>query len=218
MPTSASGPAQELKDLVQAARVADRAALPERLPLPGRRVVRRDADAHHGHRRPARRHATRAVSSSPCRTPIRSRRRSPTRSARTSTCSSGSSISPCSVTAIVYGAGGPVVLTVNSAGGDLLDAGSRHERVVRPRRRRLRSPRAPSVRPASASSTCRRAPDGAVVTLKVEKQQVAALGEYLAALLADLPPTRRRVPTEPRARRAGRRRVASRLARRRIRR
>ena len=30
-------------------------------------------------------------------------------------------ISPCSVTAIAYGAGGPAVLTVNSANGTLAD-------------------------------------------------------------------------------------------------
>ena len=45
---------------------------------------------------------TRVESSCACRTPIRSRPPSHTRSARTSTCSSGSSISTCSISAIAY--------------------------------------------------------------------------------------------------------------------
>ena len=49
------------------------------------------------------------------------------------------------------------------------------------------SPPAPSASPASASSTCRRRSGDRQWPGRCEKQQVAALGEYLAAAAADLP-------------------------------
>ena len=82
----------ELKDARQAARVAHRAALPERLPLPGRRVVHRDADPHHRRRSAGLRRAHPgetivAVShADPIKAAVAARASAPT-----STCSSASS-------------------------------------------------------------------------------------------------------------------------------
>ena len=174
------------------------AALPERLPLPGRRVVRRDADPHRRRRRPPAR-----------RPPGRDRRRRLPRRphqggggrtpwAPTSTCSSASSSrrarSPRS----------PTATTARSCSPST-PIGRPRRRWRRHERRRSTSPtstlhgRAPSGRPASASSTSRRATAASVVTLQLEKQQVAALADYLAGLLADLPAARRRGHRRPRA-------------------
>ena len=61
--------------------------------------------------------STRRAWWSPCRTPTRSRPRWPTRMGTHLDLFQRIVISTCSVTAIAYGTGGPVVLTVNSTGG-----------------------------------------------------------------------------------------------------
>ena len=96
-------------------------------------------------------------------------------------------VSPCSVSAVLYGVDGPVVLAVNST-GDLS--------ALAPVMTSYDLP-APEVftagtvgdRRASASSTSRPATATRVVTLRCEKQQVAALAEYFDGLLDDLEPT-----------------------------
>ena len=203
----------------QAARVADGAALPERLPLPdgesfaemqtritgtidklvarhpgGVVVAVSHADPDQGGGRPGARHAPRPLPADRDLAVLGDRDR----------------LRP----------GGPAVLTVNSANGTPRrpEVGC-SERVVRPRRRRLCSPPAPSARPASGSSTCRRARTTSSSACEVEKQQVAALGEYLQRMLADLPqPERSLTSSTVDARRAGRGPVGRRLARRRLRR
>ena len=66
--------------------------------------------------------------------------------------------------------------------------------VLRPRRARSASPPAPSASPGQRVFFLQARAAGEVVPLKCEKQQVAALAEYLAGILADLPvrPTRAR--------------------------
>ena len=82
-----------------------------------------------------------------------------------------------------YRRGGPAVLTVNSVDGDLAWlGGARHERH-RPSTstRRTTSPPAPSGRPASASSICRRARRQPLVTLKARRSRCARWPSISAA-------------------------------------
>ena len=113
-------------------------------------------------------------------------------------------VSPCSVSAVLYGVDGPVVLAVNST-GDLTTpravmtslrpafAGRVHRRHGRAARPARLLPPGPRRRPSSRSSC--------------EKQQVAALAEYFDGLLDDLAPAPygigRRRPRARRARRGG---------------
>ena len=108
----------ELQGAVQAARVAHRAAPPERFPLPRRRVVRRDA-ARIGTAVDRLVAAHPARSSSPCRTPIRSRLRVAQAMGSHLDLFQRIVVSPCSVSAVAYGAGGPQVLCVNSTADGL---------------------------------------------------------------------------------------------------
>ena len=105
------------------------------------------------------------------------------------------------------GATSPTLVAVVSESFDLADA-------------RPSSPPAPSVRPASASSTSRRAGATSVVDLEArEAAGRARSAEYLAAACSPTCPTPTPAPdAAPRARRAGRGRVGRRLARRRLRR
>ena len=153
----------------------------------------------------------------PCRTPTRSRRPSPTPWAPTSTCSSGSSCRRARCRRSLYGVDGPVVLAVNST-GDLAAA-----RPVMSARstcpRRTCSPPARSASPGQRVFYLQARDGELVVTVRCEKQQVAALAEYFAGLLDDLEPTpygdRRR---RPRPRRAVRGDLDRRPHRRRLRR
>ena len=111
----------ELKALIEAARVADGAALPERLPVPRRREVHRDADPHRGRRSTAS-SAAHPGGASSCVSHA-----DPIKAAVAHALGTHLDlfqrivISPCSVTAIAYGEDGPAVLTVNSANGTLAE-------------------------------------------------------------------------------------------------
>ena len=79
----------KLGDLAKKPEWTQRAALAERVPLPGRRVVPRDAGADDLGPGPAGRSSTRVRPSWPCPTPIPSRRPCRRRPVPRSTCSSG---------------------------------------------------------------------------------------------------------------------------------
>ena len=114
--TSASGPARELKELSKLPEWTHGPAQPERLPVPRRRVVRRDADPHRAAPSTGCGPSTPAGSSSRSRTPI------PIKAAVAHALGTHLDlfqrivVSPCSVSAILYTAGGPIVLAVNSTG------------------------------------------------------------------------------------------------------
>ena len=135
--------------------------------------------------------STAARPSWPCPTPTRSRPRWPPPSAPTSTCSSASSCRRARSPRSLYGAGGP-----DRARRELdrrrPDRGwCRRE----PSQLRLRPRRALHRRRRRAARAARLLPPGrrrraSWSSVKCEKQQVAALAEYLAGVLADLPARR----------------------------
>ena len=109
---------------------------------------------------------------------------SPTPSAPTSTCSSASSSRRARSPPSPTDGAGRSVLTVNSTGGSLAPPWRRRDPGPR-QRSTLHA--APSASPASASFFLQAQGRDGVHTVKCEKQQVAALAEYLQRLLADLP-------------------------------
>ena len=136
--------------------------LPERVPLPRRRVVHRDAGAHHRRARPARAPRIPAADHRgrvPRRPDQGRRRRTP--SAPTSTCSSASSCRPARSPRSCYTDGGPVVLAVNSHRRRPHDAGAVMTRATRSIFDEPRTTSPPGAvgraRPAG-SSTCRPTP------------------------------------------------------------
>ncbi len=93
-------------------------------------------------------------------------------------------VAPCSVSAIAYTGGGPFVLTVNSTAS--LERPGRSAvtegyDLVRP----TGSPSAPSAPSGAASSSSSAAQGATLLTLKIEKQQVAAMADYLARVVKD---------------------------------
>ena len=172
----------------EAARVAHRAAGAVDVPLPGRRELHRDAAPHRRRRSTRCAPRTPAARSCACRTPTRSRPPSPTPSAPTSTCSSASSSAPARSARSPVAGGGPVVLAVNSTGGSLTRAAAvmrcdtmsvffefdEVDTFTAGGDRRAR---------ARASSTSRPAPGSSGSRVKCEKQQVAAIAQYLRTVL-----------------------------------
>ena len=106
----------------EAARVADGAALPERVPVPRRRELHRHADPHRG------RHRTGCAARHPGGVVVAVSHADPIKAAVAHALGTHLDlfqrivISTCSVTAVAYGESGPIVLTVNSTGGALAGA------------------------------------------------------------------------------------------------
>ena len=99
-------------------------------------------------------------------------------------------VSPCSISAILVTAGGPIVLAVNSTGDDLRGAGtvvsddpSPSWEFSRPNRFTAGAIGEPG-RPRVLLQVFA---EGVEVDVKCEKQQVMALADHLVKLLADLP-------------------------------
>ena len=131
--------------------------------------------------------ATPARPSSPSPTPTPSRRRWPRPSAPTSTCSSASSCRPARSPRSTTPPAGPAVLASNSTGDDLTAPGavvsdsydfSEPDRVL---------PGAVG-EPGQRTFFLQVGRGSHRAAFKLEKQQVAALCEYLGGILADLPP------------------------------
>ena len=215
--TSATGPARELKELVKLPEWEHRAALPERLPVPRRRVVHRDAGPHHrrdrraGRRAPRRDHRGR-VPRRPDQGGGRRRARHPPRPVP-----ADRRLALLGHRRSCYGGGGPVVLAVNSTGDDLSPARSRPDQ--RPFRRPVVLDRsasttstssrpAPSASPAAGSSTSRPARTVTIVILELREAAGRGLASYLDGCSPTCPRAEPR-PFEPIVARAGRRRMGS---------
>ena len=153
--------------------------------FPGRRVVHRDADAH------LRRDRRSCASPTPGETVVAVSHADPIKAAVAHAMGTHLDlfqrivVSPCSVSAILYGVDGPIVLAVNST-GDLT--------ALVPVMSSFDLP-APDVftagtvgPPGQRVFYLQARDDELVVTVRCEKQQVAALADYFDGLLDDLEP------------------------------
>ena len=139
--------------------------------------------------RPAPRARIPAARSCASRTPTRSRPPSPTPWARTSTCSSASSSAPLGHRHRAGGrAGRSCSPSTRPADRSPTCSRARRWACSTSSTTSTRSPSAPRAGPASGRSSCRRGPTAERVTVKCEKQQAAAIVQYLRRVLSDLPP------------------------------